>query len=173
MGAGLGDGMVPLGYGGMRASSADRERAVDVLKAAFAEGRLDQDEYADRVGRVYSSRTYADLASLTADLPVGPLGAIAPASAHFVPATAFAPLVPAAPAAPARRRLHPSDLALAAFLFGLGAFVTDGITAPVAAVLAVMASVRAWRTGERVASVAAIAVLLGVLSILVFTSAGR
>ena len=62
-----GDGMVPLDYGGMRASTADRERAVDVLKAAFAEGRLDQGEYADRVGLVYSSRTYAELASLTAD----------------------------------------------------------------------------------------------------------
>jgi hypothetical protein len=168
MGAGFGDGMVPISYGGMRASSADRERAVDVLKAAFAEGRLNQDEYADRVGGVYSSRTYADLASLTADLPVGPLGAISSASAQFVPATAFAPLVPVAPAAPARRRLHPSDLALAALLFGLGAFVTDGITAPIAAVLAVMASVRAWRTGERVASVAAIAVLLGIVGFLLF-----
>jgi hypothetical protein len=166
--AGLGDGMVPLGYGGMRASSADRERAVDVLKAAFAEGRLDQDEYADRVGRVYSSRTYADLAGLTADLPVGPLGAIAPAAAHFVPGAAFAPLVPVGPAPPARRRLHPSDLALAAFLFGLGAFVTDGITAPVAVVLAAMASVRAWRTGEHVAGAAAAVILLSVLSILLF-----
>ncbi|HEX9624524.1 MAG TPA: DUF1707 domain-containing protein, partial [Streptosporangiaceae bacterium] len=66
--------MVPVDFGAMRASTADRERAVDVLKAAFAEGRLDQGEYADRVGLVYSSRTYAELASLTADLPVGPLG---------------------------------------------------------------------------------------------------
>jgi hypothetical protein len=67
-----------------------------------------------------------------------------------------------------RRRLHPSDLALAAFLFGLGAFVTDGITAPVAVVLAAMASVRAWRTGEHVAGVAAAAILLSILSILLF-----
>jgi hypothetical protein len=139
--------MVPLGYGGMRASSADRERAIDVLKAAFAEGRLDQNEYADRVGLVYSSRTYADLASLTADLPVGPLGAILAAPVQFVPGTAFAPVLPVSPAASVpRRQLHPSELALAAFLFGLGAFVTEGITAPVAAVLAVMALVRAWRT---------------------------
>src|SRR5215472_761782 len=113
MAAGPGHGMVPLGYGGMRASSADRERAVDVLKAAFAEGRLDQNEYADRVGMAYSSRTYADLAGLTADLPVGPLGAIPSAPVQFVPGTAFVPVYPVAPAAPVRRRLHPSDLALA------------------------------------------------------------
>lgn len=147
MAAGPEGGMVPLDYGGMRASSADRERAVDVLKAAFAEGRLDQDEYADRVGLVYSSRTYADLASLTADLPVGPLGAIPSAPVQFMPGTAFVPVVRPPPAAPVRRRrLHPGDLALASLLFTLGAFVTDGITAPLAIVLAVMAFVRAWRT---------------------------
>jgi len=60
----------------LRAAQADRERAVDVLKAAFAEGRLDQDEFADRVALVYRSRTYAELAELTADLPVGPLGTL-------------------------------------------------------------------------------------------------
>ena len=45
----------------MRASSADRERTVDVLKAGFAEGRLTQDEYNDRMGRAYSARTYGEL----------------------------------------------------------------------------------------------------------------
>ena len=33
----------------MRAASADRERAVDVLKAGFTEGRLTQDEYNERM----------------------------------------------------------------------------------------------------------------------------
>ena len=74
------------GYGHLRASNADRERATDVLKAAFAEGRLDRDEFDERVGRVQQSRTYAELAALTADLPVGPLGALTP---HQVPAPAF------------------------------------------------------------------------------------
>jgi len=60
-------------FGRLRAGNADRERAIDVLKAAFAEGRLDQDEYTDRVGMVHASRTYAELTDLTADLPVGPL----------------------------------------------------------------------------------------------------
>ncbi len=55
------------------AANADRERAVDVLRAGFAEGRLTQDEFNERVARVYASRTYGELADLTADLPAGPL----------------------------------------------------------------------------------------------------
>src|ERR1700734_3193079 len=66
---------IPDGYGSMRSSSADRERGIDVLKAAFAEGRLTRDEFEERSGQVYRSQTYAELAALTADLPVGPLGA--------------------------------------------------------------------------------------------------
>ncbi len=72
-----GHGMLPGGYGNMRAATADRERAVDVLKAAFAEGRLTQDECEQRAGEALSARTYAELAALTADLPVGPLGTLA------------------------------------------------------------------------------------------------
>jgi hypothetical protein len=65
--------MLPGGYGNMRASTADRERVIDVLKAAFAEGRLTQDECEERVGQALSARTYAELAPLTADLPAGNL----------------------------------------------------------------------------------------------------
>jgi hypothetical protein len=54
------------------AASADRERAVGVLRAGFAEGRLSQDELDDRVARAYSARTYGELWALTADLPAGP-----------------------------------------------------------------------------------------------------
>jgi hypothetical protein len=55
--------------GQLRTSRADRERAVDVLKAAFVQGRLAKDEFDLRVGQVLTSRTYADLAALTADVP--------------------------------------------------------------------------------------------------------
>ena len=55
--------------GQLRTSRADRERAIDVLKAAFVQGRLAKDEFDLRVGRVLTSRTYADLAALTADVP--------------------------------------------------------------------------------------------------------
>jgi hypothetical protein len=52
----------------LRASHADREQVVEVLKAAFVHGRLDRDEFDLRVGLALASRTYADLAALTADI---------------------------------------------------------------------------------------------------------
>ena len=57
---------------GMLAANTDRERAIDVLKAGFAEGRLTTGEYDDRTARVYAARTYGELGSLVADLPYGP-----------------------------------------------------------------------------------------------------
>jgi hypothetical protein len=53
----------------MRAAHGDREQVIEVLKAAFVQGRLDKDEFDLRVGRVLASRTYADLAAITADIP--------------------------------------------------------------------------------------------------------
>jgi Domain of unknown function (DUF1707) len=61
----------------MRAGHADRERTVDVLKAGFAEGRLTQDEYNERMSKAYESRTYGELSALIADLPAGPLPSVA------------------------------------------------------------------------------------------------
>ena len=57
------------GEQGLRASHADRDQAIDVLKAAFVQGRLTKGEFDLRVGRVFASRTYADLGALTADIP--------------------------------------------------------------------------------------------------------
>lgn len=57
------------------ASDADRERVIDALRAAFAAGRLGQDEFGARVARTSGSRTYAELAAVTADIPAGPGGA--------------------------------------------------------------------------------------------------
>jgi hypothetical protein len=62
----------------LRASHADREQVIDVLKAAFVQGRLAKDEFDMRVGRVLASRTYADLSALTADIPAGLVGAQPP-----------------------------------------------------------------------------------------------
>ena len=53
----------------LRASHADREQVIDVVKAAFVQGRLAKDEFDQRIGRVFASRTYADLAVVTADIP--------------------------------------------------------------------------------------------------------
>jgi len=48
--------------------SSGLELVTDVLKAAFVQGRLTRDEFDARVGRAFTSRTYADLAALTADV---------------------------------------------------------------------------------------------------------
>jgi hypothetical protein len=60
--------------GRLQASHADREHVLDVLKAAFVQGRLTKDEFDMRVGQTYASRTYAELAALTADIPAGLIG---------------------------------------------------------------------------------------------------
>ncbi|MQA85377.1 MAG: DUF1707 domain-containing protein [Streptosporangiales bacterium] len=52
----------------LRASDADRERTVDVLREAVADGRLTLDEHGERVDRAYASRTLGELAELTTDL---------------------------------------------------------------------------------------------------------
>ena len=62
----------------LRAGHADREQVIEALKDAFVQGRLAKDELDARVGQTFASRTYADLAALTADLPAG-LAAAGPA----------------------------------------------------------------------------------------------
>jgi hypothetical protein len=66
------------GYGRFRASQADREQVIAALKAAFIQGRLTKDEFDLRAGRALGSRTYAELAALTADLPAGPASGAPP-----------------------------------------------------------------------------------------------
>ena len=61
---------------GLRASRADRERVIDLLKAAFAQGRLDRNEFDVRIGQAVASRTYGELAAVTADIPVELTGAL-------------------------------------------------------------------------------------------------
>jgi uncharacterized protein DUF1707 len=59
------------GRGQLRTSHADRDQAIELLKAAFVQGRLDQDEFEARVGQAFASRTYAELTAVTGDLPAG------------------------------------------------------------------------------------------------------
>jgi hypothetical protein len=51
-----------------------------VLKAAYAQGRLTKDELEARAGQAFASRTYAELAALTADLPAAGPAATSPAA---------------------------------------------------------------------------------------------
>ena len=48
---------------------------IDLLKAAFVQGMLTKAELDARVGQAFASRTYGDLAAITADLPAGLIGA--------------------------------------------------------------------------------------------------
>ena len=59
------------GRGRLRASHADRNHVIGMIKAAYVQGRLTKDEFDDRLGRTLTARTFADLAALTADLPAG------------------------------------------------------------------------------------------------------
>ena len=71
MATGPGYGLGAAGRGHLRASHADREQVIGTLKAAYVQGMLAKDEFDLRVGQVFASRTYTDLAAVTADLPAG------------------------------------------------------------------------------------------------------
>jgi hypothetical protein len=64
-------GELEAGRGHLRASHADREQVLGVLKAAFVQGRFAKDEFDLRVSQALASRTYAELAAVTGDLPAG------------------------------------------------------------------------------------------------------
>jgi len=82
--AGPGDEMAAGagGRGQLRASHADREQVIGTLKDAFVQGRLDKDEFGLRVSQTFASRTYAELAAITADIPAGLTTAKPPAPAR-------------------------------------------------------------------------------------------
>jgi Domain of unknown function (DUF1707)/Domain of unknown function (DUF4190) len=137
-------------HASMRASSADRERTVDVLKAGFAEGRLTQDEYNDRMGRAYSARTYGELASLTADLPAGPL------PLPGWPVQAYQP--------------PPADgtnsMAIASVMLGVAEFFTGGLTAIPAVICGHVARRQMKLNGQRGDGLATSGLVLGYMAII-------
>jgi len=69
----------------MRASTADTDRTVAVLKTSFVEGRLTRDELDLRLGQALVSRFFGELMEIIADLPVGTFGRLPahPASPRF------------------------------------------------------------------------------------------
>ena len=70
------------GRGHLRVSHADREQMIDTLKAAFVRGILAKDEFDLRVNQAFTSRTYAELAAVTAGLTAGPAAAQPPRPAR-------------------------------------------------------------------------------------------
>jgi hypothetical protein len=59
----------------LRASHADRDRIVELLRVAAGDGRLTADELDARLEAALTARTYSELAILTTDLPAAPLPA--------------------------------------------------------------------------------------------------
>lgn len=53
----------------VRIADSDRERAMADLAMHYTDGRLDHEEYDERLDAVWTARTRADLAVLFADLP--------------------------------------------------------------------------------------------------------
>jgi hypothetical protein len=132
----------------MRAASADRERAVDVLKAGFAEGRLTQEEYNDRMGRAYAARTYGELAALTADLPAGPWP---------VPSPWPMPIQPVQTT---------NSMAIASMVLGVAEFFTVGLTAIPAVICGHVARRQMKLTGQRGDGLATGGLVLGYMAII-------
>lgn len=52
-----------------RIADSDRERAMADLAGHYADGRLDHEEYDERLDAIWTARTRADLAVLFSDLP--------------------------------------------------------------------------------------------------------
>jgi hypothetical protein len=59
----------PADHGLMRVSDSDREQAAEVLREAAGQGRISLDELDERLEAAYAAKTYADLATVTRDLP--------------------------------------------------------------------------------------------------------
>ncbi|MFJ7291720.1 DUF1707 and DUF4190 domain-containing protein [Streptomyces collinus] len=136
----------------MLASHADRERAVDVLRAGYGEGRLEHGEFEKRVGRAYAARTVGELALLVADLPQGPL----PGPASFAP-------VPAS-FLPVSRPPRTNGKAVAAGVCGLLCVPTMGLTGIPAVVLGHVARAEIRSRGELGDGLALTGLVLGWLS---------
>jgi hypothetical protein len=131
----------------MRAASADRERAVDVLKAGFAEGRLTQDEYNERMSRAYTARTYAELTAITADLPAGAMPMVYPMPVYQPPVST-------------------NSLARASLVLGVAEFFTMGLTAIPAIICGHMAKREMRQTGQRGDGLATSGLVLGYMAVI-------
>jgi hypothetical protein len=178
MTVGPGYGFVPVDPGRMLASTADRERALDVLKDGFVEGRLTKDEYDTRVSSTYAARTYADLAEVTSDLPGGQ-SVVAyppapPAIRAYPPPGPVYPPYPYPPYQQAQFTYPPvyeplpktNQRAVGAMWCGiLGLFL--GVTSIPAVILGILALRQIRRTGESGYGAATAGLVLGLLGIVV------
>ncbi|MFJ6214346.1 DUF1707 and DUF4190 domain-containing protein [Streptomyces sp. NPDC092296] len=140
----------------MRAANSDRERTVDVLKAAYAEGRLTPDEYGARVEATYRALTYGELARLVVDLPSGPM---------VMPLGAAVPVVPPTFLPPPRVTTRTNGMAVASLVLGLAGFLPFGIASVPATIIGHVAKSQIRQSGEQGDGMATAGLVLGWLGI--------
>ncbi|WP_232247590.1 DUF1707 and DUF4190 domain-containing protein [Kitasatospora azatica] len=144
----------------MRAAHTDRDRTVDVLKAAYAEGRLSAEEYSDRFDAANRAQTYGQLAQLVADLPAGPV--VTPMAAPMA-----APMAMPVPPTflPPTRPAPNNGLAISALVFGLLCVPSVGTLAIPAVVTGHLARRQIRQTKESGDGMATFGLVLGYLSL--------
>lgn len=121
----------------LRAGHADRDLVIEALKTAFVDGRLTKTELIARTGRALAAQTYADLASLTADIPAAPPPAMpVPAVPVLAESAATVPSPDRPPAPEIRRPLAKAAaisgvfLVIAATAIDIGAHLDPGVPGP-------------------------------------------
>ena len=146
-------GQQPPVHPGMLAAATDRERTMDVLKAAFGEGRITKEEFDLRASRTMSARTYAQLGSVVADLPSGPSFGVMPYQGGYYPVVS-----------------NPtSGLAIGALVCGIAEIFTLGLASIPAVILGHLARQNIRKTGERGDGMAIAGLVLGYLGIGIWT----
>jgi Domain of unknown function (DUF1707) len=119
--------------GHLRASHADREQVIAALKVAFVQGRLTKDELDARAGQTFASRTYGELAALTADLPTGLITAMPPRK-----------LAPARARPPVSKVVAGAALVIPPPAMVAAAFLTDSEQVAKLAMMVVLVFFMAW-----------------------------
>jgi hypothetical protein len=90
-------------HGRLRASHADRDAVINALKSAYVLGFVTKAEFDVRVSQTLTARTYAELAVVTADLPIRLAAMQSPTGRS-----------PGEVSAPARAAWRPADRAIVA-----------------------------------------------------------
>jgi hypothetical protein len=113
----------PLGSDELRASTTERESAVEALGVHFAEGRLRVEEYEERVGVALAATTRGDLRGLFDDLPAPYPAFMAPPAVPVTPLPMFPQAAPPPVVYSDKSRIAAGVMQLL-LPFGVGRFYT-------------------------------------------------
>jgi hypothetical protein len=141
MTVGPGYGPADMTRAQMRASTADRDRAVELVTRAYTEGRLDKDEHDARVERAMTASTFAELDSVVIDLPgARPVAAMPSAQPQWA---------------------KTNSLAITSMICGIAQLMFGPLATVPAVVCGHMARSQIRRTGEQGAGMALAGLIMG------------